>query len=215
MKGTIYMANLHIIDHPLVQHKITLLRDKNTGTKEFRELVSEIAMFICYEATRDLPLKEIEMETPLAVAKAKIISGRKLAFIPILRAGLGMIDGVTTLVPAAKIGHIGIFRDPDTHIPIKYYSKMPEDIAERDAIIVDPMLATGNSAVAAITELKSLGVKNIKFMCIICSPEGVEAINSTHPDVEIYAGVMDQGLNEDKYIVPGVGDAGDRIFGTK
>ncbi len=209
------MANLHIIDHPLVQHKITLLRDKNTGTKEFRELVSEIAMFICYEATRDLPLKEIEMETPLAVAKAKIISGRKLAFIPILRAGLGMIDGVTTLVPAAKIGHIGIFRDPDTHIPIKYYSKMPEDIAERDAIIVDPMLATGNSAVAAITELKSLGVKNIKFMCIICSPEGVEAINSTHPDVEIYAGVMDQGLNEDKYIVPGVGDAGDRIFGTK
>lgn len=209
------MANLHIIDHPLVQHKITLLRDKNTGTKEFRELVSEIAMFICYEATRDLPLKEIEMETPLAVAKAKIISGRKLAFIPILRAGLGMIDGVTTLVPAAKIGHIGIFRDPDTHIPIKYYSKMPEDIAERDAIIVDPMLATGNSAVAAITELKSLGVKNIKFMCIICSPEGVEAINSTHPDVEIYAGVMDQGLNEDKYIVPGIGDAGDRIFGTK
>ncbi len=209
------MANLHIIDHPLVQHKITLLRDKNTGTKEFRELVSEIAMFICYEATRDLPLKEIEMETPLAVAKAKIISGRKLAFIPILRAGLGMIDGVTTLVPAAKIGHIGIFRDPDTNIPIKYYSKMPEDIAERDAIIVDPMLATGNSAVAAITELKSLGVKNIKFMCIICSPEGVEAINSTHPDVEIYAGVMDQGLNEDKYIVPGIGDAGDRIFGTK
>lgn len=215
MKGTIYMANLHIIDHPLVQHKITLLRDKNTGTKEFRELVSEIAMFICYEATRDLPLKEIEMETPLAVAKAKIISGRKLAFIPILRAGLGMIDGVTTLVPAAKIGHIGIFRDPDTHIPIKYYSKMPEDIAERDAIIVDPMLATGNSAVAAITELKSLGVKNIKFMCIICSPEGVEAITSTHPDVEIYAGVMDQGLNEDKYIVPGVGDAGDRIFGDR
>jgi uracil phosphoribosyltransferase len=215
MKGTIYMANLHIIDHPLVQHKITLLRDKNTGTKEFRELVSEIAMFICYEATRDLPLKEIEMETPLAVAKAKIISGRKLAFIPILRAGLGMIDGVTTLVPAAKIGHIGIFRDPDTNIPIKYYSKMPEDIAERDAIIVDPMLATGNSAVAAITELKSLGVKNIKFMCIICSPEGVEAINSTHPDVEIYAGVMDQGLNEDNYIVPGIGDAGDRIFGTK
>lgn len=209
------MANLHIIDHPLVQHKITLLRDKNTGTKEFRELVSELAMFICYEATRDLPLKEIEMETPLAVAKSKIISGRKLAFIPILRAGLGMIDGVTTLVPAAKIGHIGIFRDPDTHIPIKYYSKLPEDIAERDAIIVDPMLATGNSAVAAITELKSLGVKNIKFMCIICSPEGVEAIHSTHPDVEIYTGVMDKGLNEDKYIVPGVGDAGDRIFGTK
>ncbi|MCR4862379.1 MAG: uracil phosphoribosyltransferase [Ruminococcus sp.] len=209
------MGELHIIDHPLVQHKISLLRDKNTGTKEFRELVSEIAMFICYEATRDLPLKEIEMETPLAVAKTKIISGRKLAFIPILRAGLGMIDGVTTLVPAAKIGHIGIFRDPNSKVPVKYYSKMPEDIAERDAIIVDPMLATGNSAVAAITELKSLGVKNIKFMCIICSPEGVEAIRTAHPDVEIYTGVMDKGLNEDHYIIPGVGDAGDRIFGTK
>lgn len=209
------MGNLHIIDHPLVQHKISLLRDKNTGTKEFRELVSEIAMFICYEATRDLPLKEIELETPLAVAKTKIISGRKLAFIPILRAGLGMIEGVTTLVPAAKIGHIGLFRDPETKTPIKYYSKMPDDIAERDAIIVDPMLATGNSAVAAITELKELGVKNIKFMCIICSPEGVEAIKNAHPDVDIYTGVMDEKLNEDKFIVPGVGDAGDRIFGTK
>lgn len=209
------MGNLYIIDHPLVQHKISLLRDKNTGTKEFRELVSEIAMFICYEATRDLPLKEIELETPLAVAKTKIISGRKLAFIPILRAGLGMIEGVTTLVPAAKIGHIGLFRDPETKTPIKYYSKMPDDIAERDAIIVDPMLATGNSAVAAITELKELGVKNIKFMCIICSPEGVEAIKNAHPDVDIYTGVMDEKLNEDKFIVPGVGDAGDRIFGTK
>lgn len=209
------MGNLHIIDHPLVQHKISLLRDKNTGTKEFRELVSEIAMFICYEATRDLPLKEIELETPLAVAKTKIISGRKLAFIPILRAGLGMIEGVTTLVPAAKIGHIGLFRDPETKTPVKYYSKMPDDIAERDAIIVDPMLATGNSAVAAITELKKLGVKNIKFMCIICSPEGVEAIKNAHPDVDIYTGVMDEKLNEDKFIVPGVGDAGDRIFGTK
>lgn len=209
------MGNLHIIDHPLVQHKISLLRDKNTGTKEFRELVSEIAMFICYEATRDLPLKEIELETPLAVAKTKIISGRKLAFIPILRAGLGMIEGVTTLVPAAKIGHIGLFRDPETKTPIKYYSKMPDDIAERDAIIVDPMLATGNSAVAAIAELKELGVKNIKFMCIICSPEGVEAIKNAHPNVDIYTGVMDEKLNEDKFIVPGVGDAGDRIFGTK
>ncbi|MCM1006969.1 MAG: uracil phosphoribosyltransferase [Ruminococcus flavefaciens] len=209
------MGNLHIIDHPLVQHKISLLRDKNTGTKEFRELVSEIAMFICYEATRDLPLKEIELETPLAVAKTKIISGRKLAFIPILRAGLGMIEGVTTLVPAAKIGHIGLFRDPETKTPVKYYSKMPDDIAERDAIIVDPMLATGNSAVAAIAELKELGVKNIKFMCIICSPEGVEAIKNAHPDVDIYTGVMDEKLNEDKFIVPGVGDAGDRIFGTK
>lgn len=209
------MAHLHIIDHPLVQHKISLLRDKNTGTKEFRELVSEIAMFICYEATRDLPLKEIEMETPLAVAKTKIISGRKLAFIPILRAGLGMIEGVTTLVPAAKIGHIGIFRDPETKLPVKYYSKMPEDIAERDAIVVDPMLATGNSASEAINELKKIGVKNIKFMCIICSPEGVEKLQADHPDVEIYTGVMDAKLNEEKYIVPGVGDAGDRIFGTK
>ncbi len=209
------MANLHIIDHPLVQHKISLLRDKNTGTKEFRELVSEIAMFICYEATRDLPLKEIELETPLAVAKTKIISGRKLAFIPILRAGLGMTEGVTTLVPAAKIGHIGIFRDPQTHTSVKYYSKLPEDIAERDAIIVDPMLATGNSACAAISELKSHGVKNIKFMCIICSPEGVDNVRKTHPDVDIYAGVMDEKLNDENYIVPGVGDAGDRIFGTK
>lgn len=209
------MSNLHIIAHPLVQHKISLLRDKNTGTKEFRELVSEIAMFICYEATRDLPLKEIELETPLCVAKTKIISGRKLAFIPILRAGLGMVDGVTKLVPAAKIGHIGLFRDPESKVPVKYYSKMPDDIAERDAIIVDPMLATGNSAVAAIDELKTSGVKNIKFMCIICSPEGVERIQTAHPDVEIYTGALDERLNEDKYIVPGVGDAGDRIFGTK
>ncbi|WP_303835141.1 uracil phosphoribosyltransferase [Ruminococcus flavefaciens] len=209
------MGELHIIDHPLVQHKISLLRDKNTGTKEFRELVSEIAMFICYEATRDLPLKEIELETPLAVAKTKIISGRKLAFIPILRAGLGMVEGVTTLVPAAKIGHIGLFRDPVTHEPVKYYSKVPDDISERDTIIVDPMLATGRSAVAAITEMKELGAKHIKFMCIICSPEGVKAVQTAHPDVEIYAGVMDEKLNEDKYIVPGVGDAGDRIFGTK
>ena len=209
------MSQIHIIDHPLIQHKISLLRDKNTGTKEFRELVAEIANLICYEATRDLPLKEIEMETPLAVAKTKVISGRKLAFIPILRAGLGMLDGVTSLVPAAKVGHIGIFRDPDTHEPVTYYSKLPDDIAERHAIILDPMLATGNSAVAAITELKKLGVTNIKFMCIICSPEGVENVQKAHPDVEIYAGVMDEGLNEDKYIIPGVGDAGDRIFGTK
>lgn len=209
------MSELHIIDHPLVQHKISLLRDKNTGTKEFRELVSEIAMFICYEATRDLPLKEVEIETPVAVAKTKVISGRKLAFVPILRAGLGMVDGVTALVPAAKIGHIGIFREPDTHEAVKYYSKMPEDISEREVIIVDPMLATGHSAAAAIDEIKKLGVKTIKFMCIICSPEGVENLRKVHPDVEIYTGVMDSGLNEDKYIVPGVGDAGDRIFGTK
>ena len=209
------MAGLHIIDHPLVQHKVSLLRDKNTGTKEFRELVAEIAMFICYEATRDLPLKEIELETPIAVAKTKIISGRKLAFVPILRAGLGMVEGVTALVPAAKIGHIGLFRDPETKEPVLYYSKMPDDINERDVIIVDPMLATGHSAIASIDELKRLGVKNVKFMCIIASPEGVEALQKAHPDVDIYAGALDQGLNDDKYIVPGVGDAGDRIFGTK
>ncbi|NLT09493.1 MAG: uracil phosphoribosyltransferase [Ruminococcus sp.] len=209
------MSNLHIIDHPLVQHKISLLRDKTTGTKEFRELVSEVAMFICYEATRDLPLKQIEIETPLAVAKTKIISGRKLAFIPILRAGLGMIDGVTKLVPAAKIGHIGLFRDPDTKESVHYYSKLPEDIAERDAIIVDPMLATGNSAVSAINILKEKGAKSIKFMCILSSPEGVAAIKKAHPDVDIYTGALDEGLNEEKYIVPGVGDAGDRMFGTK
>lgn len=209
------MSELHIIDHPLVQHKISLLRDKNTGTKEFRALVSEIAMFICYEATRDLPLKEVEIETPVAVARTKVISGRKLAFVPILRAGLGMIEGVTALVPAAKIGHIGIFRDPGTHNAVQYYCKMPEDISEREVIIVDPMLATGHSAAAAISEIKKLGVNNIKFMCIICSPEGVENLKNAHPDVEIYTGSMDQGLNEDKYIVPGVGDAGDRIFGTK
>lgn len=209
------MSKVHIIDHPLVQHKISLMRDKNTGVKEFRELVSETAMFICYEATRDLPLKEIELQTPLAMAKAKIISGRKLAFVPILRAGLGMMDGVISLVPAAKIGHIGLFRDPDTKQPVKYYVKMPDDIAERDVIVVDPMLATGNSAAAAISELKKMRVKNIKFMCILCSPEGVETVQKAHPDVDIYTGVIDRGLNEDKFIIPGVGDAGDRIFGTK
>ncbi|SEK24983.1 uracil phosphoribosyltransferase [Ruminococcus sp. YRD2003] len=207
--------SLHIIDHPLVQHKISLLRDKNTGTKEFRELVSEIAMFIGYEATRDLPLKEIELETPIAVAKTKVISGKKLAVVPILRAGLGMVDGVTSLVPAAKIGHIGIFRDPGTNDAVMYYCKMPEDIQEREVIVVDPMLATGNSAISAITEIKKLGVNNIKYMCIIASPEGADAVQKAHPDVEVYAGVIDEGLNEDKFIVPGVGDAGDRIFGTK
>ena len=209
------MSELHIIDHPLVQHKMSLMRDKNTGAKEFRELVSEVVMFICYEATRDLPLKEIELETPLAVAKTKIISGRKLAFVPILRAGLGMIDGVTALVPAAKIGHIGLFRDPETKQAVQYYSKLPEDISERDVIIVDPMLATGFSACAAIDEIKKQGAKNIKFMCILCAPEGVEAVQKAHPDVDIYAAAQDAGLNEEKYIVPGIGDAGDRIFGTK
>ena len=209
------MANLHLIDHPLIQHKISLMRDKNTGTKEFRELVSETTMLICYEATRDLPLKEIEMETPICMAKTKIVTGHKLAFIPILRAGLGMLDGVTSLVPAAKIGHIGLFRDPETNECVEYYCKLPDDIAERDCIIVDPMLATGNTACAAVAELKKRGVKKIKFMCILSSPEGAAALIKNHPDVDIYCGVMDEGLNEEKYIVPGLGDAGDRIFGTK
>ena len=209
------MSKVHIIDHPLVQHKISLMRDKNTGVKEFRELVSETAMFICYEATRDLPLKEIELQTPLAMAKAKIISGRKLAFVPILRAGLGMMDGVISLVPAAKIGHIGLFRDPDTKQPVKYYVKMPDDIAERDVIVVDPMLATGGSSSAAITMLKQRGIKNIRFMCIIAAPEGIEKMKKDHPDVDMYIGTCDEKLNEHGYIIPGLGDAGDRIFGTK
>lgn len=209
------MAGLHIIDHPLIQHKISLLRDKNTGVKEFRELVSETAMLICYEATRDLPLKEVEIATPLAVAKTKIISGRKLAFVPVLRAGLGMINGVTNMVPAAKIGHIGIFREDKNGGVIKYYCKLPDDIAERDVIMVDPMLATGNTAVDAINELKAAGVKNIKFMCILAAPQGIENLMEKHPDVDIYCGVKDEGLDENKYIIPGLGDAGDRIFGTK
>lgn len=209
------MKNVKVTDHPLIQHKISLLRDKTTGSKEFRELVSETSMLMCYEATRDLPLKEVEIATPLAIAKAKIISGRKLAFVPILRAGLGMIEGVTALVPAAKIGHIGLFRDHDSKEPVLYYSKLPDDIHERDTIIVDPMLATGASMCAAIEELKSKNVKSIKVMCIIASPEGLEAVTSKYPDIEIYCGVIDDHLDENKYIVPGLGDAGDRMFGTK
>lgn len=208
------MAGLHLIEHPLIQHKISLLRDKNTGVKEFRELTSETAMLMCYEATRDLPLKEVEITTPLAVAKTKVISGRKLAIVPILRAGLGMIEGVTSLVPAAKIGHLGIFRGEENNA-VQYYCKLPEDISERDVIAVDPMLATGSTAVHAISKIKEHGVKNIKFMCIIASPEGLDKLMEAHPDVDIYCGVKDQGLNDEKYIIPGLGDAGDRIFGTK
>lgn len=209
------MNNVKVIEHPLIQHKISLLRDKTTGAKEFRELVSETAMLMCYEATRDLPLKEVEIATPVAIAKTKIISGRKLAFVPILRAGLGMVEGVTALVPAAKIGHIGLFRDGDNKEPVLYYSKLPDDINERDAIIVDPMLATGASLCVAIDELKKKNVKSIKFMCIIASPEGLEYVTSRHPDIEIYCGVIDDHLDEHKYIIPGLGDAGDRMFGTK
>lgn len=204
-----------IMDHPLIQHKVTLLRDKNTGSKEFRELISEITMLMCYEATRDLPLKQIEIETPMAVTKANVISGRKLAFVPILRAGIGMVDGILTLVPAAKVGHIGLYRDPATHTPVEYYCKLPTDVAEREVIVLDPMLATGGSAIDAITKLKERGVSRIKFMCIIAAPEGLEALTTAHPDVQVYCAALDDRLNDDKYIIPGLGDAGDRIFGTK
>ena len=207
--------NVHIMDHPLIQHKITLLRDKNTGSKEFRELVAEIAMLMCYESTRDLPLKEIVIETPICQTKANVISGRKLAFVPILRAGLGMVEGMLALVPAAKVGHIGLYRDHETLQPVEYYCKLPADITERDVIVLDPMLATGGSATDAVTMIKRKGAKNIKFMCIIAAPDGVVAMQKMHPDVPVYCGALDEKLNEVGYIIPGLGDAGDRIFGTK
>lgn len=204
-----------IMDHPLIKHKITLIRDKNTGSKEFRELITEVATLMCYEATRNLPLKEIEVETPICKTKSYVISGRKLAVVPILRAGMGMVEGMMSLVPAAKIGHIGLYRDPETHKPIEYYCKLPSDISEREVIVVDPMLATGGSAIDAIRMIKEKGAKNIKFMCIIAAPEGMAALTEAHPDVQIYCASLDEKLNEDKYIVPGLGDAGDRIYGTK
>ncbi len=204
-----------IMDHPLIKHKLTLIRDKNTGSKEFRELITEVATLMCYEATRDLPLEEIEIETPICKTKSHVISGRKLAVVPILRAGMGMVDGMMTLVPAAKIGHIGLYRDPETHTPVEYYCKLPADISQREVIVVDPMLATGGSAVDAIRMIKEKGAKNIKFMCIIAAPEGLEALTKAHPDVKIYCASLDEKLNDDKYIIPGLGDAGDRIYGTK
>ena len=203
-----------IMDHPLIQHKLTLLRDKHTGTMEFRALVSEIATLICYEATRDLPLKEVETETPLVKATTKVIAGRKLAIVPILRAGLGMVDGMMKLVPAAKVGHIGLYRDHETLQPVEYYSKLPSDIPERDVIVLDPMLATGGSAVDAISIIKRSNPKSIKFLCIIAAPEGVKALTEAHPDVQVYCAAVDERLNENGYILPGLGDAGDRIFGT-
>ena len=209
------MSELHVFDHPLIQHKLSILRDKNTSVKEFRELVGEIAMLMCYEATRDLPLEEVEIETPVAKATVKRLAGKKLAIVPILRAGLGMVDGMVSLIPNAKVGHIGLFRDPETHEPVKYYYKMPADVAERDIIVVDPMLATGGSASAAIQFLKNDGVKHIKLMCIIGCPEGIARMQEDHPDVDIYVAACDERLNEHAYIVPGLGDAGDRIFGTK
>ena len=209
------MAKVTIMDHPLIQHKLTFLRDEKTGSMEFRNLVSEIAMLMCYEATRDLPLEEVEVKTPVAVAKAKVIAGKKLAFVPILRAGLGMVDGVLALVPSARVGHIGLYRDPETLQPVEYYCKLPADIEEREVIVVDPMLATGGSAIDAITQIKKRNPKDVKFMCIIAAPEGLNALKDAHPDVDIYVGALDDHLNDHGYIVPGLGDAGDRIFGTK
>ncbi len=209
------MSNVCVFDHPLIQHKLSILRDKGTSVKEFREIISEIAMLMCYEATRDLPLESIDVETPVATAHCKRIAGKKLAVVPILRAGLGMVDGMVSMMPNVKVGHIGLFRDPDTLEPVKYYFKMPPDIKERDAIVVDPMLATGGSASAAIHFLKEAGVKHIKLMSIIGAPEGVKKMQEDHPDVDIYVAALDDHLNEHGYIVPGLGDAGDRIFGTK
>ena len=206
---------VHIMDHPLLQHKLTILRDERTGVKEFREVVSEIATLMCYEATRDLPLADVEVKTPVATATFKKLSGKKLAIVPILRAGLGMVDGILTLIPSAKVGHIGLYRDPNTLEPVEYYCKMPNDIAERDVIILDPMLATGGSATAAIQFMKNYGVKNIKLMNILAAPVGIERVCKDHPDVDIYVAAVDEKLNDHGYIVPGLGDAGDRIFGTK
>lgn len=209
------MGKVTIFDHPLIQHKLSILRDKSTGTKEFRALVSEIANLMCYEATRDLPLTDVDVTTPMGVCHAKQVKGRKLAFVPILRAGLGMVDGVLELVPAAKVGHIGLYRDPETAKPVEYYCKLPLDIEEREVIVLDPMLATGGSAIDAITMIKKRGAKNIKFMCIIAAPEGLKALTEKYPDVDVYCAALDDYLNENAYIVPGLGDAGDRIFGTK
>ncbi len=209
------MSQITIFDHPLIQHKLAILRDKNTGSKQFRELVSEIAMLMCYEATRDLELEEVKVQTPICTTTAKMLAGRKLAFVPILRAGCGMLDAMLEMVPAAKVGHIGLYRDEITHQPVEYYNKLPSDIDERDVFVLDPMLATGGSAVDAITMIKKKNPRSIKFMCIIAAPEGIDTLSEAHPDVQIYCASKDSHLNENCYIVPGLGDAGDRIFGTK
>ena len=209
------MSKVVVLDHPLIQHKLAILRSKNTSVKEFRELISEISGLMCYEATRDLPTKEVEVQTPVAMAKCRRLAGKKLAIIPILRAGLGMVDAMVDLIPSAKIGHIGLYRDPETHLPVEYYCKLPDDIENRRVFVVDPMLATGGSAVAAIDFLKKYGCKSIVMMNIIGAPEGVEAVQAAHPDVDIYLAALDEKLNDHKYIIPGLGDAGDRIFGTK
>lgn len=209
------MGKVTVMSHPLIQHKIGWLRKKSTGSKDFRNMVSEIAMLMCYEATRDLELTDIEIETPICTTTVKELKGKKLAVVPILRAGLGMVDGMLAMIPAAKVGHIGLYRDPGTLEPVEYYCKLPEDCSEREVFVVDPMLATGGSSAAAIQMLKDRGVKNIRFLCIIAAPEGVECMKKEHPDVDIYIGALDEKLNEHGYIVPGLGDAGDRIFGTK
>ncbi|MBQ8697284.1 MAG: uracil phosphoribosyltransferase [Clostridia bacterium] len=209
------MSTLHIIDHPLIAHKLSIMRDKDTGTKDFKELLNEIAMLMGYEITRDLPLEDYPIETPLCPMTAKRISGKKLAIVPILRAGLGMVDGLTKLVPVAKVGHIGLYRDPETHLPVEYYCKMPEDIDKRIVIVVDPMLATGGSAIDAVTKLKERGCTNIRMMNLAAAPEGVAKFQEVHPDVDIFVAALDEKLNDHAYIVPGLGDAGDRIFGTK
>ena len=209
------MSTVHVVDHPLVQHKLTLMRQTDCSTKDFRQLLEEISMLMAYEVTRTLPLKEIEIDTPVAHCKSKIIAGKKLGIVPILRAGLGMVDGVMNIVPSAKVGHIGLYRDPETHKPVEYYCKLPADVDVRDLIVVDPMLATGGSAIAAIDFIKARGGKNITMMCLVGCPEGVRALQEAHPDVDLYIAAIDDHLNEHKYIVPGLGDAGDRLFGTK
>ena len=206
---------VHVLDHPLISHKLAILRNKDTGVKEFRELIGEIAGLMCYEATRDLPTEEVDVQTPMAVAKCRMLAGKKLAIVPVLRAGLGMVDNMVALIPSAKVGHIGLYRDPQTHLPVEYYCKLPEDVEQRVVYVVDPMLATGGSAVAAIDFLKARGCKNIIMMNIIGCPEGVATVQQAHPDVELYLAALDERLNEHAYILPGLGDAGDRIFGTK
>lgn len=203
-----------LFDHPLIQHKISILRDKNTSTKEFRELVHELAMLMAYEVTRDLPLTEVEIETPIAKTKTKVLQGKKIALVPILRAGLGMVDGMLSIIPNAKVGHIGLYRDPNTLKPVEYYCKLPDDVQNREVILLDPMLATGGSAAAAITFLKQRGISHIKFVCLISAPEGIAKLQSEHPDVPIFCAAKDERLNDHAYIIPGLGDAGDRLFGT-
>ncbi|NLB50310.1 MAG: uracil phosphoribosyltransferase [Clostridiaceae bacterium] len=221
MKGASFVTKkkdyegVFIFDHPLIQHKLALMRDKNTSTKEFRELVNEVSMLMAYEVTRDLPLRPVDVETPIGTAHCQMIDGKKLALIPILRAGLGMVDGMINLIPMAKIGHIGLYRDPDTLEPVEYYCKLPDDIANRDVILLDPMLATGGSAAASVDFLKARNIEHIKFVCLIAAPEGIEKLHGEHPDIPIFCAGLDDCLNEHAYIVPGLGDAGDRLFGTK